>query len=193
MRFPTLSMALALAITLCASGCAVVGPPYAVSTEVQQVLQELPNKVKLNIGEVRGAPDVKKEVFTGPLSVRSAQVMSPYSGSWLLFLKQALETELRSSGRLDAASSLRIDSEMIENDLIAGIGTGEAKVGARFKIFLNGTEKFDRVFRVRHVWESSFVGAVAIPAAVNNYAAAVQKLLAALFRDKDFQNLRASD
>lgn len=40
---------------------------------------------------------------------------------------------------------------------------------------------------VRHEWESSFLGAIAIPNAVANYAPAVQKLLAELLADPAFR------
>ncbi|MFL6623645.1 MAG: hypothetical protein ACJ8KA_03695 [Sulfurifustis sp.] len=39
-----------------------------------------------------------------------------------------------------------------------------------------------------HEWESSFVGAIAIPAAQRGYDTTVKKLVTALFADKEFQN-----
>ncbi|NLA68351.1 MAG: hypothetical protein GX856_08945 [Gammaproteobacteria bacterium] len=50
----------------------------------------------------------------------------------------------------------------------------------------DGEVVYDRTLRVDHEWDSSFLGAIAIPTAFDNYAAAVQKLLQALFTDPGF-------
>jgi len=43
-----------------------------------------------------------------------------------------------------------------------------------------------------HEWESSFIGMIAIPAAVRNYVATVQKPLARPIADKDFTRATAT-
>ena len=42
------------------------------------------------------------------------------------------------------------------------------------------------MLEIEHQWDSSFMGAVAISAAIDNYSAAVQKLLHVLLSDPDF-------
>ncbi len=57
---------------------------------------------------------------------------------------------------------------------------------ARFVVKTAGTVRYDQVKTIQDEWDSSFVGAVAIPRAQQRYAVMVQKLLAALFADPAF-------
>ena len=50
----------------------------------------------------------------------------------------------------------------------------------------DGVVVYDKTHNVVHEWESSFIGALAIPAAMQGYAAAVQKLTGQLFADPAF-------
>jgi hypothetical protein len=59
-------------------------------------------------------------------------------------------------------------------------------VGAEFALTRNNQVCFKKNLLAEHKWDSSFIGAVAIPAAFNNYPTAVQKLLSELFADSDF-------
>lgn len=103
------------------------------------------------------------------------------------YLQQALETELRNAGRLDAASGLRLSGNLTVNRLDANdISVGRASVGARFVLTRDGRVVYDKVQVVEHTWESSFLGAIANPAAMQGYAATVQKLTGQLFADPAF-------
>ena len=64
--------------------------------------------------------------------------------------------------------------------------TGTASVGGEFSLAKNGAVVFKKSFVAKHQWESSFIGAVAIPAAIDNYSTTVQKLLGELLSDPDF-------
>lgn len=108
-------------------------------------------------------------------------------GSFSTYLQQALETELRTAGRLDDAAGLRLSGTLSENRLDAnGMSVGEATVGARFLLTRDGRVIYNKVHSVDHHWESSFIGALAIPAAMQGYSATVQKLIGELFADPDF-------
>jgi hypothetical protein len=48
------------------------------------------------------------------------------------------------------------------------------------------TVRYKKVHKAHHEWPSSFAGAIAIPAAQQNYHVVVQKLLASLFADPEF-------
>ncbi|MFN3668099.1 MAG: hypothetical protein ACK4VY_02225 [Brevundimonas sp.] len=109
-------------------------------------------------------------------------------GAYSTYLQEALETELRNAGRLDAAARLRLSGTLTANQLDAtGFSIGQASVGARFVLTRDGQVVYDKVHTVDHQWESSFLGAVAIPAAMQGYAATVQKLTHELFSDPAFQ------
>lgn len=108
-------------------------------------------------------------------------------GAFSTYLQTALETELRNAGRLDAAAGLRLSGTLTENRLDAnGSSIGRASVGARFVLTRDGRVVYDKVHSADHAWESSFLGAIAIPAAMQGYAATVQKLSGQLFADPDF-------
>jgi hypothetical protein len=63
---------------------------------------------------------------------------------------------------------------------------GTAKISVRFSVENLGGVKFNKVITVNHEWESSFIGAIAIPNAQNNYPITVKKLISKLMLDKDF-------
>lgn len=121
------------------------------------------------------------------LGVRGSRLEPGSDGTYAGYLRDALATELKAAGRHGEASGIRIDGVLTENTLDAsGARTGRAAVGARFVVERDGEVVYDRTLRVDHEWDSSFLGAIAIPAAFDNYAAAVQKLLQALFTDPGF-------
>lgn len=108
-------------------------------------------------------------------------------GAFSTYLQQALEAELRNAGRLDDAAGLRLSGTLTQNQLDAnGLSVGDATVGARFVLTRDGEVIYNEVHSVDHQWESSFIGALAIPAAMQGYSATVQKLIGQLFADPAF-------
>lgn len=108
-------------------------------------------------------------------------------GAFSTYLQEALQAELRNAGRLDDAAALRLSGVLTANRLNAdGISTGNGAVAARFVLTRDGRVVYDKGFTAEHEWESSFIGAIAIPAAVQAYPAIVQKLIGQLFSDPAF-------
>lgn len=108
-------------------------------------------------------------------------------GAFSTYLQQALEKELRNAGRLDDAAGLRLSGTLTENRLDAsGFSVGHASVGARFVLTRDGRVLYDKLHSVDHEWASSFIGALAIPAATQGYSATVQKLIGQVFDDPAF-------
>lgn len=108
-------------------------------------------------------------------------------GAFSTYLQQALEAELRNAGRLDPAAGLRLSGTLTKNHLDANdLSVGRASIGARFVLTRGGRIVYDKVHSVDHQWESSFLGAIANPAAVQGYVATVQKLTGQLFTDPAF-------
>jgi hypothetical protein len=74
-----------------------------------------------------------------------------------------------------------------KNDVnIPAVGSGTGDLEARFIVKRAGETKYNQVKTIHDVWESSFVGAVAIPRAQARYPIIVQKLLAELYADPAF-------
>lgn len=108
-------------------------------------------------------------------------------GAFSSYLQHALEIELRNAGRLDAAAGLRLSGTLTANRLdSAGSSVGHAWISARFVLTRDGRVVYDKVHNVDHEWEASFLGAIAIPAAMQGYSATVQKLAGRLFADPAF-------
>lgn len=165
-----------------ASGCVhMTAPGYQPGVANTEALQRNPGQ-KIAVEDFEALPDAHDK----GISVRGSPLSAPGDGKFSTYLHDAAVRELSTAGRYDAASPVRLSAILTRNDLDAGIGTGHAVLSARFVVARNGTRVYDRPVQVQHDWDSSFIGAIAIPAAVDNYVAAVQKLLARLFADPEF-------
>ncbi len=120
------------------------------------------------------------------VSIRGSTAYSPYQDSLAKYLEETLRTELASAGLLDPKSPYAISGELVRSEVAAGMSEGSAALGARFKVSHNGQSVFDKQLIATDTWPSSFVGAVAIPEALNRYTALYRKLIAALLADPAF-------
>jgi hypothetical protein len=121
------------------------------------------------------------------VQIRSVSLSSPDDGSFAVYLGKALETDLRAAGKLDQNSNLIVQGLLTDSGVDAGISTGDAVLGAKFSLLRNGETVFDKEITVRSKWASSFVGAEAIPEAINQYTALYDKLVLQLVTDGDFK------
>lgn len=177
-----LSLTTLLAICLLASGCvSMPAPAYQPSISNTEVL--LHGKSSLAVE----AMDAANGVNNKSLSVRGSSLKGGSDGTFSTYLQEALVAELKTAGRYGPGSNTRIDGTLVKNQLDGGaIKTGTAVVGAHFVVTQSGSAVYDKTLEAQHTWDSSFIGAIAIPAAMENYAAAVQKLIGKLFGDPDF-------
>ncbi|NUS37931.1 MAG: hypothetical protein HOQ02_02770 [Lysobacter sp.] len=164
------------------AGCVhMTAPGYQPGVSNTEALLRSPGQ-KIAVEDFVAAPDVND---TG-LSVRGSPLTAPRDGKFSTYLHDAAVRELATAGRYDAASPVRLSAILMRNDLDSGAAKGHAVLSARFVVARDGARVYDRPVQVQHDWDSSFVGAIAIPAAVDNYVAAVQKLLGRLFDDPAF-------
>lgn len=136
------------------------------------------------LGDFKPAAAVKDDAG---ISMRTNTVTSPVQGSFAQYLKENLAVELRAAGLLDPASKTVIGGELTDSKVDSATAQGTGSLGARFVVTRTGAKVFDKELRVDATWESSFVGAVAIPAAINNYGALYRKLIAKLLDDDEFK------
>lgn len=139
-----------------------------------------------NLGSFTLAPGQSPSVDQG-VGLRGSKVHSPYNDSFAQYLKETLRVELDAAGLLNASSPTVISGTLTESDADAAIGTGTAKLGARFVVTRGQTVAYDRTLRADASWESSFVGAVAIPLAAGQYQGLYRKLAGQLFEDPEFR------
>ncbi len=82
-----------------------------------------------------------------------------------------------------------ITGELQTNSIDPAIGTGSAHISARIVIKRGTDIVFDKVVHGDSEWDSSFMGAVAIPLARQQYGETMKKLLANLFSDPSFKKI----
>jgi hypothetical protein len=121
------------------------------------------------------------------VTIRSVVLSSPDNGSFATYLQKTLETELATAGKLDPKSQFVVQGLLTDSQMDAGIGTGMASLGATFSLSKDGAVVFHKDLNVQAQWDSSFLGAVAIPNAINQYNALFTGLVTKLLQDDDFK------
>ena len=178
MRNFILAMILLL-LTACVS---MPAPTYQPAVANTQVLMH-GDRSTISLGEFGAAQGVENTT----LSVRGSSLGGGSDGTFSTYIHDALQAELQAAGRYDPAASSRLSGTLIENKLDGGsTRTGTASLSAHFILTRQQTPVYGKTLAIKHQWDSSFMGAIAIPAAMNNYATAVQKLIGQLFADPDF-------
>ena len=94
---------------------------------------------------------------------------------------------MRNAGRL-AESSGKVLTGIVEKNHLsaAGMNTNDAEITVRFRLTDGSRNAFEKTVTAAHEWESSFLGGIAIPRAIQNYVTTVQMLLAKLWADPEF-------
>lgn len=160
------------------SGCALTAPVYSPSMDNVSALNNM-GDVKAKVGEFASSSPTT-------LSIRGNPMSSPV-GNYDAYLADALRKELSLANKLALNGDTLVTGNLVKNELDgSGFSTGTASISAHFVVTKGGVAVYDGVKTVDNSWESSFVGATAIPAAINGYHSTVQKLLASLYADPDF-------
>jgi len=140
----------------------------------------------LAVGEFKLAsglnPDLDKHQ-----SSRGNPIDPPAGSTFSGYLKDSLTADLKAAGKLDAASPLSVRGQLTKNELSTGVSSAQVVLGARFQVVRSDAVVFDKEIVQDDKWDSSFVGAVAIPQAMNHYAQAYNVLLSKLYADTDFR------
>jgi hypothetical protein len=182
----TLTLTALLSATALLTGCASITmsqpKPTLETTAALRANPLAPATVGSFQLDPKGGADDRK------ISLRGANsVQSPVDGSFAQYLRESIKVELQAAGLYDAKSNAVIAGALTQSDADPAMGTGTAKLGARFTVTRDGAVRYDRELVVDDSWESSFVGAVAIPAAAAHYEGLYRKLAAKLLNDADFR------
>lgn len=165
------------------AGCSMVAPKYTPSVSSVQALKQS-SDIKADV-----APFDSKEQKgnANPISLRGSQMHSPYNDSYAAYLTEAVRQDLILAGKLSPKSDLVITGTLLKNDLSTGtVSAGEGDIEARFIVRKGKAVRYDQVKQARTQWKSSFVGAVAIPKAQQQYPVLVKALLDKLYSDPAF-------
>jgi len=168
------------------TACSSVAPKYTLVPDNINRLRDS-GMESTRLGEFNAAPGNQSDV--NRLTIRGGAYVSPYEGSYVNYLKEALRFELDEARLLIPNAKVELSGFLVRNELnAAGFSTADAQIEARFVVRRDGQVRFDKVLSAKYEWDSHFAGNVAIPRAQQNYPLVVQKLLSALWADKDFIN-----
>ncbi|CAN5823723.1 hypothetical protein BH11PSE8_BH11PSE8_30190 [soil metagenome] len=183
-------VAASLAASVVLTGCAQfkLGAPAASMENIQKA--KAVGMLPVAVGSFVLAPG-KEPGIDKSLSLRGNPLVSPIDESFAKYLGETLRVELAAAGLIDPASATSIQGFLTASRADASIGSGSGALAARFVVMRTGRSIYDKELTVDASWESSFVGAVAIPAARNEYAALYRKLVGALLADPAFRKAMA--
>lgn len=173
----------AFALATLSVGCAMQAPPYSPLVDHAEVLRKT-GTTGVSIGSFSVQPGA---VGATGIGLRGNTMSSPIGADYAAYLADALQRELTLAGKLDAKSRIVVTGVLLKNDIAAGgFSTNSGEIEASFVVVNDGQERYRRTHRAETTWDSSFVGAVAIPKAQVQYPVLVQKLLGQLFSDAAF-------
>jgi hypothetical protein len=167
------------------TGCVSVKlPPPSASTETVLILRSA-NLSSTAVGDFKLAEGKDPAMDKRVGGLRGSSLVAE-SGSFSQQLKDEIVVALRAAGVYDDKAPIRIEGRLTDSMVDAAIKTGTGRLAARFIVDRNGKRVYDKELVVESSWSSSFIGAVAIPRAVNEYGALYKKLTNKLFSDKEF-------
>ena len=181
-----LALAAAAALALQLTGCAQMTlsqPKAAIETAAKlRGLATTPvalGSVLFDTGEETG--------MVSGTTIRGNSLSSPINGSFAQYLGESLKVELQSAGLFDPAAATTISGKLTSTEVNGPVGTGTARLGARFVVTRADTVKYDRELMAETSWDSPFIGAVAIPMAAGQYESLYRKLVGTLLDDAAFR------
>jgi hypothetical protein len=167
------------------SGCTSMAPVYSPSVSNVESASRLGSSIAVGTFEFKKG----EESRLNSIGARADSFTSPTNGSYAEYVADAVRSDLRGAGKLDPASPKVLTGVLEKNELsAAGINVNNAEISVRFKLVEGGATRFEKTVSTRNEWESSLLGAIAIPRAIQNYVATVQKLVGQLFSDPDFKS-----
>jgi hypothetical protein len=166
------------------SACSTVAPNYTPSIANVESLKKV-GDFHAKVGTFTSAA---AEGNANPISLRGTNMISPYQDSYAAYVAEALRQELAMSQKLGPNADIELSGVLLTNDINPDMSIGHGNISMQLSVKKNNQVNYERVISTKHQWESSFMGAIAIPQAIQEYPIMIQKLLASLYEDKDFIN-----
>jgi hypothetical protein len=165
------------------SACATTAPRYEANHAAISDLKTS-TLAGVTVRDFTANPDRKVKVET--LTLRGGSFKSPY-GTFAKYVTAALREELERGGATAAGPGPVIDGVLVRNEInAAGFSTGYADIELALNVRRDGQLVYQASKTAHHEWQSSFVGAVAIPRAMQNYHVVIRKVLAEFYSDQAF-------
>lgn len=155
-------------------------PKYSASYINVETLKD-PPKTAVGVQSFGGGPR--------RLSVRGHGAVSPVGVGFANYVQDALTQELSKADLFQPPSALQIGGQVIATDIDASASGGRTTLTVEFTVTQGSTLRLRKQFSTVYPWESSFIGAIAIPRAYQTYPKAVEMLLRQLYQDTQFQQV----
>lgn len=173
------------------TGCASVTMPAAAPSAANAEKLRATKLAPAQMGSFKLAAGKPADMDTTLGGLRGSSV-SPANGSFAGQLRDEIASELAAAGLLDPKSDIVIEGQLTDSMVDAGMSTGKGRLAAKIQVKRGGQTLFDKEIVAEATWESSFVGAIALPAAINQYGALYKTLAGKLFDDADFKRALAA-
>lgn len=173
------NLILALSGVVLLSGCTLAPPPYTPNYDTLDRLKKL-NLNKISIGEVQPRDP---NASVNSITLRGS-TLSPSSGTFATYIEDAIRSDLTDVGLYDNSSSKRINANILQNDIDTSSGLGKIEIS--LNVSDKNTNLFSKRFYSQVEFETSFVGAIAIPNGQNAYPKLVRSVLDKIYLDADF-------
>lgn len=173
----------AVLLLLTVPGCTTVAPRYGFAPENVQTLRDA-GTTSVRLGDFTVAPGLPSATR---VSLRLNPMVSPYGTGCADYLREAIRQEFAEAGRLSSNAQTELSGILLRNDVDAtGMIRGQANLSARIVVKRAAETVYDRVYMAETSWDSNYVGAIAIPRAVNAYPELVHRFVASLIGDAAF-------
>ncbi len=170
-------------ILLQLNGCQTTMPQPEASIENRMIARTIAD-ASAKVGDFKSAQSINDQV----ISIRAHNLVSPIDKSFAQYLRQMLYVELEAANLLDQSSDKTVSGKLTKSDLNSH-GTGRGILAGEFTVVQNGQILYHKELVVQSTWESSFIGAIAIPDAIIQYEDLYRKLVGKLLSDPEFQQV----
>jgi len=176
----------ALAVLGCAASLAACAtgalPPPEASLEGIQSIRSA-NLPAMGVAAFTASPGMPGRTIT----VRAGTMDAPGGKTFADYLQDTLAAQLKGAGRLDPAAGVVIGGVLDQSHVDSAMSGASAWLGATFTVRRDGREIYRKALKVEDHWPGAFVGATAIPEAMNHYTQLYPKLVQALLDDPAFR------
>ncbi|WP_457933946.1 hypothetical protein LOS73_15515 [Pseudoalteromonas sp. SCSIO 43210] len=171
---------LGLISALFLSACTIQVPPYSADISNVSKLKEESN-TPVSVGKIESEKKLNK------ISLRGSPLVSSVGKSYGEYIESALIQELKLAKLWSGVATKQVSGKVIEQDIdVTGFSEGSAFIKVKFTVSDGDITLFDKVISAEHTFDSSFLGAIAIPNGQRSYVELVQKLLTNLYADEEF-------
>jgi hypothetical protein len=171
---------LGLIAVLFLSACTIQVPPYSADISNVSKLKE-ETKTPISVGKIESEKKLNK------ISLRGSPLVSSVGNSYGEYIESALIKELKLAKLWSGVAKKQVTGKVIDQDIdVTGFSEGNSFIKVNFVVSEDDAILFEKVISAEHNFDSSFIGAIAIPNGQRSYVELVQKLLKNLYSDEEF-------